>query len=171
MVRRAAPFPAEPNRTYDAKPRPVKTLATIGYELATPKTFLTALEEAGVEIVVDVRAIASSRRPGFAKTRLASSLEDAGIEYLHLRGLGTPAEGRAAARAGKHGEMLEIYHRHLQTPVARADLEALIEIVRSGKRACLLCLEAEATHCHRSAVAAAVAERMPVTIEHLTPGD
>ncbi|HYW06517.1 MAG TPA: DUF488 domain-containing protein, partial [Longimicrobium sp.] len=69
------------------------------------RSFLDALAEAEIELLVDVRAVASSRRPGFAKTRLAANLAEAGIEYLHLRALGTPAEGRAAARAGKHHEM------------------------------------------------------------------
>ena len=71
-------------------------LATIGYEHASVPGFLAALTRAGVEVLVDVRAVASSRRKGFAKTALAANLETVGIDYLHLRGLGTPAEGRKA---------------------------------------------------------------------------
>ncbi len=145
-------------------------LATIGYEHATPDSFIAALREQGVDLLVDVRAVASSRRPGFAKTRLAASLKEAGIEYLHLRGLGTPAEGRAEARAGRHEEMLEIYRRHLGTETARDDLEALTAIVEAGKRVCLLCLEANPTHCHRSVVASEVAERVPVRVVNLSAG-
>ena len=78
---------------------------TIGYENTTVARFLDTLREAKVETVVDVRAVAGSRRPGFAKTNLAASLSEAGITYLHLRGLGTPADGRVAARAGRHEEM------------------------------------------------------------------
>jgi uncharacterized protein (DUF488 family) len=77
------------------------TLATIGYEDATVQRFQDALRDAGVELLVDVRAVAGSRRPGFAKTKLAANVGEIGIDYLHLRGLGTPAEGRAAARAGR----------------------------------------------------------------------
>ena len=142
-------------------------LATIGYQEATVASFLRELREAGVQLVVDVRAIASSRRPGFAKTLLAANLRDAGIDYVHLRGLGTPAEGRAAARAGKHGEMQMIYRDHLDTPAAQTDLTTLMVLVRSEQRVCLLCLEADPAHCHRSLVADAVSRSMPVQIDHL----
>jgi uncharacterized protein (DUF488 family) len=147
------------------------TIATIGYEDATVPRFLEALREAGVELVADVRAVASSRRPGFAKSRLAANLAGAGIDYLHLRGLGTPAEGRAAARAGRHEEMHAIFREHLGTPEAQADLETLAGLVRSGRRVCLLCLEANPEHCHRSLVAAALGELLPVRIDHLSPGE
>src|SRR6185295_2085301 len=71
---------------------------TIGYQGATVPTVVDAPREAKVELLVDIRAVASSRRPGFAKTALAANVATIGVEYLHLRGLGTPAEGRAAAR-------------------------------------------------------------------------
>jgi uncharacterized protein (DUF488 family) len=142
-------------------------VATIGYEDATVKRFLAALRDAEVELVVDVRALASSRRPGFAKTALAANLSGAGIEYVHLRGLGTPAEGRAAARAGRHDEMRTVFAEHLATPAAQTDLETLATLVSSGRRVCLLCLEADPTHCHRSLVADALAERVPVEVRHL----
>jgi len=73
---------------------------TIGYERATPSTLVAALRAAGVQTLVDVRALANSRKPGFAKGALSAALQEAGIGYLHLRALGTPAEGRAAVRAG-----------------------------------------------------------------------
>ncbi|MBV9773124.1 MAG: DUF488 domain-containing protein [Gemmatimonadetes bacterium] len=147
----------------------MQTIATIGYEDATVPRFLDALRDEGVELLVDVRAVASSRRPGFAKTRLAANLEGAGIEYLHLRGLGTPAEGRAAARAGRHDELRRIFLEHLDTPGTRAELEALAGIVRSGRRVCLLCLEADPARCHRSMVADALAGLLPVEVHHLAP--
>jgi uncharacterized protein (DUF488 family) len=147
----------------------MKPLATIGYEDATIPSFLEALEEARVELLVDVRAVASSRRPGFSKTKLAASVNGRGIDYLHLRALGTPADGRAAARAGRHDEMKAIFAEHLATPEAQDELHTLAEIVRSGRRACLLCFEADPEHCHRSLVAAALAERMPIEVSHLRP--
>jgi uncharacterized protein (DUF488 family) len=145
------------------------TVATIGYEGATMRRFLDALREGGVELLVDVRAVAGSRRPGFSKTSLAAHLDEAGIGYLHLRGLGTPADGRAAARAGRHDEMREIFAEHLATPAAQADLATLAERVRSGPRVCLLCFEADPAHCHRSLVAAALAEIVPIDVVHLAP--
>lgn len=143
------------------------TVATIGYELATVPNFLAALTRARVELLIDVRAVASSRRAGFSKTALSANLASAGIEYLHLRGLGTPAEGRAAARSGRYAELQRIYAAHLKTLAARDDLMTLEELVQSGRRTCLLCLEASAEHCHRSMVARALGERIPIRVKHL----
>jgi len=145
------------------------SVATIGYEGTTVPDFLRALKDTGVDLLVDVRAVASSRRPGFAKTALAANLESAGIEYLHLRGLGTPAEGRKAARAGHHAEMHAIFREHLATPNAQTDLATLAELVRSGRHVALLCLERDPTHCHRSLVASALTQIHPVHVEHLVP--
>ena len=147
----------------------MRTLATIGYQGTTVPDFLAALEEGKVEIVVDIRAVASSRRPGFSKSALAAHLATRGVDYLHLRGLGTPAEGRAAARAGRHRRMQTIYNGHLRTAGARAELDALVELVRSGRRACLLCFEADPAHCHRSIVAGRLARRLPLRVRHLAP--
>ena len=147
----------------------MQTLATIGYEAATVPHFLDALREANVDLLIDVRAVAMSRRPGFAKTRLAANVAEAGIEYLHLRSLGTPADGRAAARAGRHAEMRTIFIEQLATDAAQDELEVIAGLVRSGRRVCLLCFEADPRHCHRSMVADALAARMPVEIRHLSP--
>jgi uncharacterized protein (DUF488 family) len=147
----------------------VKSLATIGYQGATPDGFRCALEEARIELLVDIRAVASSRRPGFSKTKLAASVEEAGIGYLHLRALGTPADGRAAARAGKHDEMRTIFLAHMATPDAQSALADLAEIVREGRCVCLLCFEADPAHCHRNIVAQQLAERLDVGIVHLFP--
>jgi uncharacterized protein (DUF488 family) len=149
----------------------MRSIATIGYESATVRSFLDALKVAGVELLVDVRAVASSRRPGFAKTKLSANLNEAGIDYLHLRALGTPADGRAAARAGRHEEMKAIFLEHLATPEAQAELETLAELVRAGRRVALLCLEANPEHCHRTLVANALAEKVKVRIDHLAPSE
>ena len=146
----------------------MNTIATIGYEDATVRSFLAALEAEGVELLVDVRAVASSRRPGFAKTKLAANVGGIGIGYLHLRGLGTPSDGRAAARAGRHDEMRAIFMGHLETIEAQTAMAALADLVRSGRLVCLLCLEADPAHCHRSMVAEALGELVPVEVTHLT---
>ena len=147
------------------------TVATIGYQAATVRSFLDALREGGVELLVDVRAVASSRRPGFAKSRLAANLAEEGIGYVHLRGLGTPAEGRAAARAGHHARMREVFAAHLVTPAAQEELQALAELVRGDRRVCLLCFEADPAHCHRSLVAGALGALVPIRVVHLMPVD
>lgn len=147
----------------------MKSLATIGYELATPATLVAALAKGKVDLLVDVRAVPNSRRPGFSKRALSAATEEAGIDYLHLRGLGTPAAGRVAARAGRHAEMHAIFRKHLKTLEARDDLFTLVELIAEGRSACLLCLEASPEHCHRTLVAEAAKARMPLRIRHLFP--
>jgi uncharacterized protein (DUF488 family) len=144
-------------------------LATIGYESTTVARLVDALRDERVDSVVDVRAVANSRRPGFAKTRLSGHLAEAGIGYLHLRGLGTPAEGRAAARSGRYEVLRDIFRGHLHTPEAQHDLAILLELVTEGRRVCLLCLEANPEHCHRTLVAAEVEARVGVSPVHLHP--
>jgi uncharacterized protein (DUF488 family) len=145
------------------------TVATIGYEGTTVPDFLEALRAGEVELVVDVRSVASSRRPGFAKTRLAANIEEAGMGYLHLRALGTPADGRAAARAGKHHEMRRIFQTHLDTDAAQQQLADLADLVRGGRRVCLLCFEADPAHCHRTLIADALTGLIPIRVEDLRP--
>ena len=144
-------------------------VATIGYEATTVADFLEALVDGEVKLVVDVRAVASSRRPGFAKTKLAANLATEHIDYVHLRGLGTPADGRAAARSGKHDEMKAIFAEHMKSDAAQADLDTLVQLVESGRRLALLCFEADPEHCHRSLVAAALAQRVSIEVDHLRP--
>jgi uncharacterized protein (DUF488 family) len=98
--------------------RKSKRLFTIGYEQTPAKAVLDELEAAGVKLLVDVRAVASSRRPGFSKNQLAAALDERGISYLHLRGLGPPKSGREAARSGKFGLLHKIYSAHLKTTQA-----------------------------------------------------
>src|SRR4051794_40432889 len=128
------------------------TLFTIGYEGKTMDEFLGELEAAGVERVIDVRAVAASRRPGFSKTALANSLRERGVDYLHLRPLGTPAAGREAARKGRTGEMRRIYAEQLETPEAELALAQALDAA-SERKAALLCFERDAAGCHRSMLA------------------
>lgn len=129
---------------------------TIGYEGATVGEFLASLRQAGVERVIDVRAVPNSRRPGFSKTPLRNALAEAGIDYVHLRALGTPAEGRAAARAGKHAEMERIYTGQLELPEAIAESAQMVDLA-GEKPSALLCYERDPAACHRSSLLAAVA--------------
>jgi uncharacterized protein (DUF488 family) len=130
----------------------VLRLATIGYERVTLAEVIARLKAAGVEQVIDVRAVAASRRPGFSKTMLAASLEAEGLAYRHLRGLGTPKAGREAARAGRTAEMQAIYRAHLETPEAVAEMAQACALA-ARRPSALLCYEADAAHCHRAIVA------------------
>ncbi len=141
-------------------------LFTIGYEGKTQAEFLDELQAAGVALVLDVRAVAASRRPGFSKTALAGGLRECGSDYLHLRALGTPADGRQAARAGRTAEMRAIYSKQLDTPEAGLAMEqALAEA--AARPSALLCYERGAPECHRSMLAQRMVERLPFEIRDL----
>lgn len=135
-----------------------RRLWTIGYEGRTFEEFLSALVAADAQLVIDVRAVAASRRPGFSKTALAAGLRQQGIEYLHLRDLGTPKAGRDAARRGRTAEMRSIYAQHLERPEAELAMEQALAAASDGRSA-LLCYEADAGCCHRAMVAERLAAR------------
>jgi uncharacterized protein (DUF488 family) len=120
---------------------------TIGYEGSTVAELLAALEQAGVERVIDVRAVPNSRRPGFSKNLLRNALAEVGIDYVHLRALGTPADGRAAARAGRVDELERIYAGQLELPEAIVQGAEMLELAKE-KPSALLCYEREPGGCH-----------------------
>jgi uncharacterized protein (DUF488 family) len=129
---------------------------TIGYEGATVSELLAALEQAGVKRVIDVRAVPNSRRPGFSKTPLRNALAEANIDYVHLRALGTPADGRAAARAGRHDELERIYAGQLELPEAIAQVAQMVDLAKERPSA-VLCYERDPSGCHRTLLLEAVA--------------
>ena len=143
------------------------TLFTIGYEQAKSAAVIDELKRARVGLIVDTRAVAASRRPGFSKRQLAAGLDEAGIGYLHLQKLGTPKEGRDAARGGNLTKLFDIYEKQIATPPAREQLDELTTVVTSGRPVCLLCYERDVDHCHRKRIAELICERTGVTIEHL----
>ena len=122
---------------------------TIGYEGATQAELVAALSEAGVERVIDVRAVPLSRKPGFSKNVLAAGLKEAGIDYVHLKALGTPPEGREAARKGRHDVLARVYAAQLETPEAAAEGALMVELA-AEKPSALLCFERDPQQCHRT---------------------
>ena len=139
---------------------------TIGYEATTMAEFIASLKVAGVERVIDVRALPLSRRPGFSKSPLRAALTEAGIDYVHLKALGTPADGRAAARAGRQEDLERIYSAQLDLPEAIVAAEQMRELAIE-KPSALLCYEREPAQCHRSLLLAAAAS--DVEVIHLYP--
>jgi len=143
------------------------SLFTIGYEQTPHKAVLDELENAGVKLLVDVRAVTSSRRPGFSKNQLAASLDERGIGYIHLKELGTPKEGRLAARSGDYATLEKIFSAHLKKPQARQELDELSALVKQAGPVCLLCFERDHRHCHRKMIAEVIEERDRVKVENL----
>jgi uncharacterized protein (DUF488 family) len=139
---------------------------TIGYEQTTVAELITALQRAGVKRVLDVRALPLSRRPGFSKSALAGALQEAGIAYEHLKALGTPKEGRDAARRGDVATLERVYAGQIELPEAQAQTAILLDRIETGPTA-ILCYEREPAGCHRSLLLAAVAPRAELV--HLFP--
>ena len=150
-------------------PKGKPKLFTIGYEKARPGALMAELKRAKVKLLVDTRAVAASRKPGFSKRQLAATLDENGIRYLHLQKLGTPDEGRQAARAGKLDTLWRIYAKHLKTPEAIEAMDELIAIVKSGQAVCLLCYERDKDCCHRTRIAEVVQERTGASVVDLAP--
>ena len=145
------------------------TLFTIGYEQASFDGVLQTLKAHGVGVLLDVRDLPLSRRAGFSKRPLSAGLEEAGIGYVHLKGLGTPKEGRVAAHQGDLDRFWSIVEAKLQTPEAEHDLNRAAALAKE-RPACLLCFEASPHVCHRRRVADMLHDRFGFTVEHLFPG-
>jgi uncharacterized protein (DUF488 family) len=143
-----------------------KDLATIGYEGTTIDTVLATLRDARVRLLIDVRAVAQSRKPGFSKRQLAAALDGAGIAYVHLQGLGTPKPGRDAVRAGHPERMEVIFREHMTSDRAQAELEQAKDLARQ-RHACLLCFERDHNTCHRRLVAEMIVAETGQSVVHL----
>lgn len=144
----------------------MQTVCTIGYEGAQVDAFVYSLGAASVDLVIDIREVAASRRPGFSKNVLRENLALAGIQYTHLRGLGDPKEGRDAARRGDYSDFERVYFAHLASDTAQDELGQAIRLASENSVA-LLCYERDPKHCHRSIVAAAMAKQNAFAIRHL----
>jgi len=139
---------------------------TIGYEGAKIDDFLATLKLAGVDVLIDIRDVPVSRKPGFSKKSLSEYLERVGVRYVHLRDLGDPKPGRDAARRGDMTTFRRIFEAHLESENAQEALEHAIGI-SSDEQACLLCFERDHSSCHRAIVAEEMANREAVKIRHI----
>jgi uncharacterized protein (DUF488 family) len=133
------------------------TIFTIGYEGATMADFLATLTKAGVERVIDVRALPLSRRPGFSKSSLTAELAAVGIDYVHLKPLGTPKPGRDAAKKGDRATLEAVYAGQLELPEAQAAAARMRDLA-AEKPSALLCFERDPGMCHRTLLLAAEGE-------------
>jgi uncharacterized protein (DUF488 family) len=141
-------------------------LLTIGYEGCTIDGVVAALQQAGTRLLIDVRAVPQSRKPGFSKRQLAAALDAAGIAYVHLQGLGTPKPGRDAVRAGHPERMESIFHDHMTSDRAQVELAQAKTLARE-RPACLLCFERDPATCHRRLVAEMIVAETGQPVVHL----
>ncbi len=139
---------------------------TIGYEGADLSDFISSISDAGVDVLIDVRDRAQSRKKGFSKTALSEALNAVGVEYLHLRELGDPKEGREAARSGQWEKFYKIYAKVLASEVAQHAIERIIELSET-QSTCLLCYERDHRTCHRKCITDEIETRISKKARHL----
>lgn len=130
---------------------PVNALYTVGYEGLSIQEFLDILNDHAIEVLIDVRELPLSRKPGFSKTKLSQALEEVGIEYYHAKPLGAPKPIRKALKADGDWEA----YKQAYDIVLDERLEELdtVREIAEKKRATLMCFEHDYSVCHRSLVA------------------
>jgi uncharacterized protein (DUF488 family) len=140
---------------------------TIGHSTLPIDKFLDMLEAHGIRQLVDVRTIPKSRRnPQFGQDQLAASLEQHGIRYVHLPGLGGLRHARKdSINTGWKNASFRGYADYMQTPAFAQNLAQLIELAAAGPTA-IMCAEAVPWRCHRSLIADALTAR-GITVEHI----
>jgi len=130
------------------------TVYSIGHGTATAEDFTHTLAAAGVRLVADIRSAPGSRRnPQFGQSALREALAGAGIEYVHLPGLG----GRRAPRPDSPHTGLRVaafrgYADHMASDEFRAEYARLQELARFGPTA-FMCAETLWWKCHRRLLA------------------
>ena len=163
-------------------PPPPLAIATIGVYGFTGETFLERLRIAGVRVVLDVRQRRGVRGPEYAwanSRRLQDALATASLGYRHhpelaptteLRRLQYAEDARLGVGKRSRVELAPEYARRYTTEILdRADLTAVVATLPRDGVAALLCVERDPEACHRSLIAARLADRHDISVEHLRP--
>lgn len=143
-------------------------LFTIGYERASFAELASTLADAGVSLLIDVRAQPHSRRREFSLKHLGPGLADYGIRYESWPVLGTPTAGREAAKQGDLHTFSRIFEAQLATSDAQAALEHLLALSRS-ETVCLMCYEREPSRCHRTLIGERLKAKTDLEVRDLFP--
>ena len=138
---------------------------TIGYEGLSLDGFLGLLADNEIDTLVDIREYPLSRKPGFSKTILGTTVSLLGIEYMHVQALGCPKEIRNRYRDnGDWNQYKKGFLEYLDTQgKAVSDLADL----SLSSNFALLCFEADFNFCHRSMVATAVSKITHEKVVHI----
>ena len=155
------------------------TIGVYGFDAGS---FLSALGAANVRVVIDVRQRRGVRGSEYAwanAARLQAALADAGIEYLHLKELAPTTELRqlqyaedARTGVGKRSRVElapEYVARYTAEILDPAGIDAVVDALPPDGHAALFCVERDPEACHRSLIAARVADEHGVTVTHLRP--
>jgi uncharacterized protein (DUF488 family) len=160
----------------------VPTIATIGVYEFDAASFIRALDGAGVTLVIDIRQRRGVRGSEYAwanSQRLQALLAGARIGYEYHPELAPDTEMRqlqyredARQGVGKRSrvrlspEYIRVYTEEI---LDLAPLEPLVRRLPVHGIGALLCVEATAEACHRSLVAARLAERFGFEVVNLEP--
>ena len=126
------------------------SIYSVGHGTRPIEELVDVLRAAEVKTLADIRSAPGSRRhPQFGQAALAASLNAAGIEYRHLRGLG----GRRGAAADSPNVALKVdafrgYADHMSTEEFAADYARLVATARERATA-FMCAETLWWRCHR----------------------
>jgi uncharacterized protein (DUF488 family) len=127
-------------------------ITTIGFTKKSAEKFFTALQQAGVKRIVDVRLNNVSQLAGFSKMDDLRYFLRAicGMDYVHLPEL-APTQEILDAYKKEKGDW-SLYERRFRELMAERHIEQTVprEIIDGG---CLLCSEDKPHHCHRRLVA------------------
>lgn len=147
-----------------------RKLFTIGYTGYSISDFVATLREHGVECLLDIRELPVSRKAGFSKSSLRQHLEEAGIEYHHLRWLGSPRALRHEVReSGDYVHFFSGVHDHLECTESAEELLEAVRLARK-RRSCLMCCCPDWQFCHRKCVVEAIQSRAAFAIDHIQQG-
>lgn len=141
---------------------------TIGFTKRNAREFFTALKDAGIEQLVDVRIHNSSQLAGFTK---ASDLEFflraiCGASYRH-EPLLAPTPELLSSYRNKKIDWAE-YERQFLALMAERGIERQLDQDIFAPRSVLLCSERTPEQCHRRLVLEYLADRWDdVAIKHL----
>lgn len=132
----------------------VGTLWTIGHSTREWEVFVAMLREAGIEVLVDVRRFAGSRRnPQFSPLAMAPALADAGIEYLPMPEFGGRRKPRPDSPNGAwRVAAFRAYADYMAEPAFALARERLMGMAGEC-RVALMCAEAVWWRCHRRLIA------------------
>ena len=159
-----------------------RVLATIGVYGFTVERFLETLRAADVRLVMDVRQRRGVRGSEYAwanARRLQAALDAAGIAYRHhkelaptteLRQLQYREDDRLGVGKRSRSELAPAYReRYVKEILNRVDLAPIVEEIPPDGASALLCVERDPEACHRSLIAARMAERLALPVAHLRP--
>lgn len=156
---------SEITRIKACKPKnEIRAIYTIGYEEKSIEEYINQLIMEDVRILVDVRKNPVSRKYGFSKKTLQKAIEEVGIEYRHLPGLGIPGEKRMNLHnIEDYNRLFDLYEKEVLG--SRRDLlEMIYQLVLENDRIGLACFERSSEYCHRTRVARAIVKHFSLDL-------